>query len=906
MPHPPVAELEAFVRNALPPAAVPRFDTLVRQLSSRNSSVLRTVTDAPSALTLDPPEPTDDPPTEGRAFVGVGDRYEDLGRIGIGGMGEVRRVRDRDLGRTMAMKIIRAELMARPKVVARFIEEAQCSAQLQHTGIVPVHEIGRMPDGRLYFTMAEVRGRTLAEVIAEVHWASKGDRWGESVTGWTFRGLVDAFHRVCEAVSYAHSRGVVHRDLKPENVMVGEHGEVLVVDWGLAKVVGRPDLAAESGDLDPVVTDRSQDESKATRMGAVAGTPAYMPPEQANGEIDRIDARSDVYALGAILYEILSGRAPYEGSSGFEVLSKVKSGPPAPPGRAVGLAETFGFGFDDEDEPAPAAVSGPPLPAELVAAVERSMSREPFRRFGDAGVLATEVAAWLDGARRREQALNVVTQALALEAEKATAQARAQALEAEAEALLADVETWAPEEEKSAGWAKEDEAAALQEKAKRLDRQLEQGLTAALRIDATLPEAHAALALRHLSEHEVAEVERQPEETTRAAELFTAHAEALPVDHAVRQRCAAYLKGDGALTLVTEPAGAEVQLYRYAEHNRRLVPEFVRNLGRTPLDNVTLPMGSYLCVLQAEGRADVRYPVHIGRGHHWEGIPPEGGEPHAIWLPSPDDLGADESYVPSGWFTAGGDPNALNSLSRRRVWVDDFSISRFPVTNRAYLNFLCDLVKQGREAEALAHAPKADEGSVYGYSEGRFSLSSTADFGVWEAEWPVCLVSWRDAVAYATWFASQTGVPWRLLHELEWEKAARGVDGRFYPWGDGCDPSWCHMAASHQGQPRPAVVGAYAVDESVYEARDMAGNMMDWTETEAKGDGDVCDGGRVVPMPCDPESGAIRVDRGGSWGYTSALLRVSARHGGDPGGRFRYIGFRLARTIPRSLDPSIP
>ena len=188
--------LQDRIRQALPEAVVGDFDSLVHEMANGRPSILSTVVNAPLALSLDEPEPTDDPPTEERLPLGSGDRYEDLGLLGTGGMGEVRRVRDRDLGRTMAMKIIRADRMARPKVLARFIEEAQCSAQLQHPGIVPVHELGRMPDGRFYFTMAEVKGRTMSEVITEVHWASKGDRWQRGATGWTFRGLIDAFHRV--------------------------------------------------------------------------------------------------------------------------------------------------------------------------------------------------------------------------------------------------------------------------------------------------------------------------------------------------------------------------------------------------------------------------------------------------------------------------------------------------------------------------------------------------------------------------------------------------------------------------------------------------------------------------------------------------------------------------------------
>jgi len=633
-----------------------------------------------------------------------------------------RRVRDRDLGRTMAMKIIRSDQMARPKVLARFIEEAQCSAQLQHPGIVPVHELGRLPDGRFYFTMREVKGRTLSDVIAEVHGASKADRWQTGVTGWTFRGLVDAFHRVCEAVAYAHSRGVVHRDLKPDNIMVGGHGEVLVVDWGLAKVRSRPDLAAEAGELDPVVTDRSQDAAQATRMGVVAGTPAYMPPEQADGAIDQIDARSDVYALGAILYEILSGRPPYEGSSGRAVLAKVRTGPPEPPGRAVGLADTRHVGFDEDEELAApsevASVPSPPLPAELVAACNQAMSRHADGRFADAGVLAVEVAAWLDGARRREQALEVVAQAEAQAPEITALHSRAAGLEAESVALLEKVEGWRPEDDKLVGWSKADKAAELRQEAERGDVQREQA--------------------------------RQADVAARAAHLLQSHAEALPDDHPVRQRSAVYLKGDGALTLVTEPPGAEVLLHRYTLHNRRLVPVLQRSLGRTPLSAVSLPMGSYLCVLRCQGRADVRYPVHIGRGAHWHGVPPGGQQPHAVGLPHAAELGSDDCHVPAGWFTAGGDPDAPGSLSRRRVWVDGFCLSRFPVTNRDYIAFLNDLVAQGREEEALRHAPRERPGTpsaqgalIYGFDGGRFCLRPDAEGDVWLSDWPVCMVDWH-------------------------------------------------------------------------------------------------------------------------------------------------------------------
>jgi serine/threonine protein kinase len=275
-------------------------------------------------------EPTIEPSPEVPQMVATekeSSRYEGLGLLGRGGMGEVRRVRDRSLNQVMAMTIISAKTANSTGAVPRFIEEAQATSHLQHPGIVPVHELGQLADGRPYFTLQEVRGQRMSDVIRAVHQVSKTS-WATPATGWHFRPLVNTFQQVCTAEAYAHSKGVIRRDLKPGNIMLGAFGEALVVDWGLAKLLGQPGQSYDQEDRNTVMIDPSGDDTDATRMGTVSATPAYMPPEQARGHIDQINARSHIYSLRAILYEVLMGRPPYEGTDRRSVHTQVLLGPP--------------------------------------------------------------------------------------------------------------------------------------------------------------------------------------------------------------------------------------------------------------------------------------------------------------------------------------------------------------------------------------------------------------------------------------------------------------------------------------------------------------------------------------------------------------------------------------------------
>ena len=293
-------------RVAEPPSVV---EALATQIGARVGI------DLPDAAT-EAPEPVIRPASEAGAQA-RGSRYQVVGEIGRGGVGIVYKGRDRDLGRDVAMKVLQDRHLGNADVVQRFVEEAQIGGQLQHPGIVPVYEFGLQGGERPYFAMKLVKGRTLSTLLAERN-APRDDQ----------RRFLSVFEQVCQTMAYAHARGVIHRDLKPGNVMVGAFGEVQVVDWGFAKVMARRGAdgspAGAAQDVSVIETVRSGSGS-GSQAGSVLGTPAYMAPEQARSEVDGIDARADVFALGAMLCEVLSGEPPYVPADG-NVLEQARRG----------------------------------------------------------------------------------------------------------------------------------------------------------------------------------------------------------------------------------------------------------------------------------------------------------------------------------------------------------------------------------------------------------------------------------------------------------------------------------------------------------------------------------------------------------------------------------------------------
>jgi serine/threonine protein kinase len=245
-------------------------------------------------------------------------RFRLLGEIARGGMGVVYRAHDEWLRRDVALKIMRSEYLGQPEAVERFLDEAQVGGQLHHPGIVPIHDVGVDGSNRPFICMELVRGRTLASLLT--------DRTDASVDRGRF---VAVFEHVCQTLAYAHSRGVIHRDLKPSNVMVGAFGEVRVVDWGFAKVRDpgrRPGHERAAPVRTGSVTTGRDFDGQHSQPGSVMGTPGYMPPEQGRGEVDAIDERSDVFALGAMLCEVLTGKRPFLPEDGTDPLEATRGG----------------------------------------------------------------------------------------------------------------------------------------------------------------------------------------------------------------------------------------------------------------------------------------------------------------------------------------------------------------------------------------------------------------------------------------------------------------------------------------------------------------------------------------------------------------------------------------------------
>lgn len=737
-----------------------------------------------------------------------GSKIEPVVLLARGGMGEVHRAQDTALHRQLAMKVLHTHLAGSEKLRARFLDEAQITAQLAHPSIPPIHEVGELEDGRPYFTMKEVHGRTLAELLDD----------GPEVFGEQRR--LEVFQRVCEAMAYAHARGVIHCDLKPLNVMVGSFGEVLVMDWGVARLVGgRQGATQEPAIHEPPVTLTSGPST----AWEIAGTPAYMPPEQAIADLDRMGPASDVYAMGVMLYELLAGTRPYHGKVPRLVLLATQGDVPKLPRRPGSIVD------DSLDE-----------------IIWRAMRPEPQDRYPDAGALGADIARWRDGALRREKALSVVKLAQRRLPELMRRRLEAEGLRREAREQLEVLSRRAAVEDKRDAWAREDEAAAIEREVATGMAEIDRLLHEALVHAPGLPEARRLLADRAYERHRAAERRRAVDEAAVHEVELRAHDLGDYED---------YLSGTARLSFATD-VPCEVRLWRHVVRDRQLVPEPVGDLGRTPILERELPVGSYVLELIASDRPRRFVPVALRRREGWSGTRPREDAPWPVHVPR--SLGADEVWVPEGPCELGDDDDV-----RAARWLDAFVARRDPVTFAELMPFLA-----------------SPEGAAHREATLRDGL------GIFRPDWPAIGVSWDAAHAYARWRAKRDGLPWRLPSEAEWEKLARGVDGRRFPWGELGDASLCHVRTERFTPRAPVAVDAFATDRSPYGARGLAGNVREWTSDLYLQSGLTLTG---KPIP--------RAVRGGSYRLPLDAARCASRAALAPSVGYLDVGFRLVRSL---------
>ncbi len=304
-------------------------------------------------------------------------RFKPVAFHAAGGLGVVAVAEDQELNRTVALKVMQRLAALDPAARRRFQYEAEVTGKLEHPGVAPVYGAGEDPSGRPYYAMRFIRGNTLADAVRDYH-ASPADPTARRLE---FTRLLRCFASVCQTVAYAHARGVLHRDIKPGNIMLGRYGETLLVDWGLAREMWSAERGMPSDDSVFTAADSSIPHSALrtpyfgddpTRTGVAKGTPAYMAPEQARGDWDRVGPAADVYALGATLYAVLAGRSPYTGATAEAVMRAVKVGPP----QAVGQVN-------------------PSTSKPLVAVCAKAMARTPAERYASAQELAADVERWL-------------------------------------------------------------------------------------------------------------------------------------------------------------------------------------------------------------------------------------------------------------------------------------------------------------------------------------------------------------------------------------------------------------------------------------------------------------------------------------------------------------------------------
>lgn len=507
-------------------------------------------------------------------------RYVLKDEIGRGGMGRILRALDRRIGRQVAVKVLHGGHAVEESSVRRFWTEVQATGQLEHPSIIPVHDVGRLPTGEHFYVMKKLSGRSLADILDAL--LVDDPEVGE----FDRARLLTIFQQVAYAVAFAHAHGVIHRDIKPANIMVGRYGEAILIDWGLAKVQGHAE------DVDPSTADRpveriGQFSAAETAAGTITGTPQYMSPEATLGKPDVVGPKTDVYGLGAVLYEILTYHPAFADEGFVPTVMKVRKGTFVPPQSRRPEVD---------------------VPAELSRLCLRAMASTPEQR-PSAKSLADEIGRILQGARERERRGREASARLE-EGREATQRWKQlkrdlNALESEVKVRSKSTPAHAALKDKTALWQVEDRVGDLKVLAVEA---FEEGEAAFLRALGEVPDhrdARDALASLYFARFVEAEQAREQEGQRYYRRLVARYDDGA---------WASLLDGDGTLQVRADVPDLEVTLARYQQTEARVLkaPD-PQPLGRTPIDAIKIQQGSYQLMFRRPDGPTLVRPVVIGR-----------------------------------------------------------------------------------------------------------------------------------------------------------------------------------------------------------------------------------------------------------------------------------------------------